>query len=65
VCGPGRPGGEILEPPGGVRSAICRIAESSKAKFEFYDATATATKFFIHPFFSDCTNWPRLEKGKS
>jgi|AntAceMinimDraft_5_1070358.scaffolds.fasta_scaffold105706_1 hypothetical protein len=48
--------------PGGERSAICRIAESSKVKFKFYDATAT--KFLMHPLFSGCINWPRLEKGK-
>jgi hypothetical protein len=30
-----------LTPLGGVRSAICRIAESSKAKFKFGDVTAT------------------------
>jgi hypothetical protein len=23
-----------------------------------------ATKFLMHPLFSGCTNWPRLEKGK-
>jgi hypothetical protein len=51
-----------LAPHGGVRSAICRIAESSKAKFNFDDATAT--KFLMHPLFSGCINWPRLEKGK-
>jgi hypothetical protein len=45
-----------------VRSANCRIVESSKAKFKFDDATVT--KFLMHPFFSGCTNWPRLEKGK-
>jgi hypothetical protein len=28
-------------PPGGVRSAICRIAESSKATFKFDDVAAT------------------------
>jgi hypothetical protein len=45
-----------------VRSVICRIAESSKATFKFGDATAT--KFLMHPLFSGCANWPRLEKGK-
>jgi hypothetical protein len=49
-------------PPGGVRSAICQIAESSKATFKFDDAAAT--KFLMRPFFSGCINWPRLEKGK-
>jgi hypothetical protein len=53
---------KTLTPPGGVKSAICRIAESSKATFKFDDATAT--KFLIHPLFSGCTNWPSLEKGK-
>jgi hypothetical protein len=33
-----------------------------KAAFKFDDATAT--KFLMHPLFSGCTNWPRLEKGK-
>ena len=51
-----------LTPSGGVRSAMCRIAESSRAILEFDDATAT--KFLMHPMFSVCTNWPRLEKGK-
>ena len=51
-----------LAPFGGVRSAICQIAESSKATFKFDDATAT--EFLMHPVFSGCTNWPRLEKGK-
>jgi hypothetical protein len=50
-----------LTPPGGVRSVICRIVDSSKATFEFDDVTAT--KFLMHPMFSGCTNWPRLEKG--
>jgi hypothetical protein len=45
-----------------VRCAICRIVESSKATFKFDDVTAT--KFLMHPMFSGCTNWPRLEKGK-
>jgi hypothetical protein len=45
-----------------MRSAICRIAESDKDTFKFDDAMAT--KFLMHPFFSHCTNWPRLEKGK-
>jgi hypothetical protein len=45
-----------------VRSAICRIAESSKVTFKFDDATAT--KLLMHPIFSGCNNWPRLEKGK-
>jgi hypothetical protein len=45
-----------------VRSAICRISESSKATIKFDDAAAT--KFLTHPFFSGCINWPRLEKGK-
>ena len=51
-----------LTPSGGLRSAICRIAESSKATFKFDDATAT--KFLMHPTFSGCTYWPRLDKGK-
>jgi hypothetical protein len=45
-----------------VRCTICRIAESIKATFKFDDVTAT--KFLMHPLFSGCTNWPRLEKGK-
>jgi hypothetical protein len=45
-----------------VRSATCRIVESSKFIFKFDDATAT--KLLMHPLFSGCTNWPRLEKGK-
>jgi hypothetical protein len=45
-----------------VRSAICRIAESFKATFKFDDATATIN--FMHPLFSGCTNWLKLEKGK-
>jgi hypothetical protein len=49
----------LLKPRCGVRSAICRIAESSKATFKFDDATVT--KFLMHPFFSGCTNWPMLE----
>ena len=36
--------------------------ESSKATFKFGDVTAT--KLLMHPLFSGCTNWPRLEKGK-
>jgi hypothetical protein len=62
MCGPGRPGGETLDPPGGARSATCRIVESAKAAFEICDVTAT--KFLTHPLFSGCTNWPRLENGK-
>jgi hypothetical protein len=46
-----RPGAKHLN---GVRCAICRIAESSKAAF----------KFLMYPLFSGYTNWPRLEKGK-
>ena len=30
--------------------------------FKFDDATAT--KFLMHPQFSGCTYWPRLDKGK-
>jgi hypothetical protein len=45
-----------------LRYAIRRIAESSKATTKFDDATAT--KFLMHPLFSGCANWPRLEKGK-
>jgi hypothetical protein len=50
VCGPGRPGGETLDPLGGVRSAFFRIAESSKATYKFGDVTAI--KFLMHPLFS-------------
>jgi hypothetical protein len=50
-----------LTPRGGVRSAICRIAESSKATLEFGDITAT--KFLMRHLFSGCANRPRLEKG--
>jgi hypothetical protein len=39
-----------LTPPGGVRSAICQITESSKATFKFDDATAI--KSLMHPLFS-------------
>jgi hypothetical protein len=53
---------KLLTPSGGVRSAICRIADSFKATFKFGDVTAT--KFLMHPFFSGCANWPRLKKGK-
>ena len=35
-----------LTPPGGARSAIYRIVESSKATFKFGDVTAT--KFLMH-----------------
>jgi hypothetical protein len=45
-----------------VRSAIRRIAESSKSRTDFDDVTAT--KFLMNPLFSGCTNLPRLEKGK-
>jgi hypothetical protein len=38
-----------LTPPGGARSAICRIAVSSKATFKFEDVPAT--KFLMHPLF--------------
>ena len=51
-----------MTPPGGVRSAIRRIAESSKSRTDFGDVAAT--KFLMKPLFSGCTNWPRLEKGK-
>ena len=51
-----------LAPSGGVRSVICRIIELSKVIFEIDDAMAT--KLLMHPMFSGCTNWPRLEKGK-
>jgi hypothetical protein len=37
----------VLTPPSGVRSVICRIAESSKATFMFGDVTAT--KFLMPP----------------
>jgi hypothetical protein len=46
-----------------VRSATCRIVESSKVTFKFDDVTAT--KLLMNPMFSGCTNWPRLEKGKA
>jgi hypothetical protein len=63
MCGPGRPGGETLDSlSGSLCSAICLIAESYKATFMFGDVTAN--KVFMHPFFSGCANWPRLEKGK-
>jgi hypothetical protein len=45
-----------------VRSAIRRIAEPSKSRTDYDDATAT--KFLMHPLLSGFTNWPRLEKGK-
>ena len=51
-----------LTPPGVVRSAICRIVESLKTTFKFDDVAAT--EFLMHPLFSGCTNWPRLEEGK-
>ena len=51
-----------LTPSGGLRSAICRIAESSKAIFKFDDVAAI--KFLTHPISSGFTNRPRLEKGK-
>jgi|AntAceMinimDraft_5_1070358.scaffolds.fasta_scaffold109459_1 hypothetical protein len=35
-----------------MRSAICWIFESSKATFNFDDATAT--KFVMHPLLSGC-----------
>ena len=47
MYGPGRPGGEALDPPGGTRSVICRIAESSKVTFKFDENTAT--KLLMHP----------------
>jgi hypothetical protein len=43
-----------------VCSAICSVAESSNATFKFGDVTAT--KFFMHPLFSGCNNWPGLLK---
>jgi hypothetical protein len=49
-------------PHGGVRSAICKISKFSKATFEFDDTTVT--KYLMHPLFSGCNNWPRLEKSK-
>ena len=51
-----------LTPSGGLRSAICRIAESSKAILKFNDVASI--KFLTHPISSGCTNRPRLEKGK-
>jgi hypothetical protein len=45
-----------------LRSAICRIAESSKAILKFDDVAAI--KFLTHPISSGFTNRPRLEKGK-
>jgi hypothetical protein len=45
-----------------VQRAFCRIAESSEPTFKFDDAKAI--EFLMHPFFSSCTNWHRLEKGK-
>jgi hypothetical protein len=45
-----------------LRCVIYRIVESSKAITNFDDATAT--KFSMHPIFSDLTNVLRLEKGK-
>jgi hypothetical protein len=39
-----------LAPSGGVRSAIRRIAKSSKATSKIDDATAT--KFLMHPLLS-------------
>jgi hypothetical protein len=62
MCGPGRLGGETLDPPGGARSAICRIVGSSKATFKFDDVTAA--KLLMRPLFSGCTSWPRLEKSR-
>jgi hypothetical protein len=44
-----------------VRSVICRIVGSSKATIKFDDVTAT--KFLVHPFYSGCTNRPRLKEG--
>jgi hypothetical protein len=51
-----------LTPPSGVRSVIIRIVAASKVKFQFDDVSAT--KFLMHPLFSGCTNWPKLENGK-
>jgi hypothetical protein len=45
-----------------VHSAICRIDGSFKSTFKFEDAKVTT--FLMHPLFSGCTNWPRLEKDK-
>jgi hypothetical protein len=51
-----------LTPPGGLRCAIRRIVESSKARTDFDDAMAA--KFLSHPLFSGCTNWPKFERVK-
>jgi hypothetical protein len=62
MCGPGRPGGETLDPPwrrAQRHLSDCRVFQG---KFKFGDATAT--KLLMHLLFSSCTNWPRLEKGK-
>jgi hypothetical protein len=45
-----------------VRSAICRIAESSQATSNF--DVFTAKKILMYPLFSGCNNWPRFVKGK-
>jgi hypothetical protein len=45
-----------------VRPGSPWIVESPKATFKFNDVTAT--KLLMHPLFSGCTNWFRLEKGK-
>jgi hypothetical protein len=42
---------KFLTLPGGVRCAIGRIAEPSKSRADFDDATAI--KFLMHSFFSD------------
>jgi hypothetical protein len=45
-----------------VSSVIRRAAKPSRCTTDFDDATAI--NFSMHPLFSGCTNFPRLEKDK-
>jgi hypothetical protein len=57
VCDSGRPGGESYHSP-----FLAVRAAQSTGPADLDDAPAT--KFLMHPLFSCCTNWPRLENGK-
>jgi hypothetical protein len=62
VCGPCRPGGEALDPSwrrAQRHLSDCRVFQGT-VKF----GDVTATELLMHPLFSGCSNWPRLEKGK-
>ena len=59
---PGRPGDKTLDCLWRRAQRHLSDCQVFQGPFKFDDVTIT--EFLMHPMFSGCTNWPRLEKGK-